>query len=149
VPGWVEVVVLAPILGAGLYVIGYIIYFWIASSRAGRRDSARAREKEARALAQLSSDEIRQRLLHDSYLSQFLKDDVMVQGLLARVSRGDEVSLAQEYPDKRLYPVLARAENAAGYRGRPLAMDESPRISALLAELARRTASEKGGPTTG
>ena len=137
------------IVASGTYFVGRLFYMVIGGMLAVSRATARARQSFAREMAGLSTPEIRQRLLEDSYLTHELRNAAAVQALLSRIAQGDEVALASEYPTGKLYNLFARAEFAAGTEGRPRAVDTIDTISGLLQELARRTSSEVGGPTTG
>jgi hypothetical protein len=130
------------ILAAGVFSGGLLLYLMVGGGWAVWRATARANESLERELAGLSTEELRERLLTDPYLSEH-REDAGVRELLSRIARGDELALAREYPRRSLYEVLVRAETAAGHTGRPEAVDAVPEISSMLQELARRRV---GGP---
>jgi hypothetical protein len=132
---------------AGVYFIGRLLYAVIGGIWVVRRATGGANEQMRRELAGLSIDGLRARLLENKYLSVTLRNDANVQAFLARVARGDEVSLAQAYPREKLYGMLVDAERPLRIPGRPEAVDEVQEVSAVLQALAARRA--PGGPTTG
>jgi hypothetical protein len=134
-----EAGIVALILAAGVFFGGLLLYLLVGGGWVVWRATARANKELERELAGLSTDELRERLLEDSYLSEH-REDAGVRELLSRIARGDELALAREYPRRSLYQVLVRAETAAGRNGRPEAVDAVSEISSMLQELARRRA---------
>jgi hypothetical protein len=129
---------------AWVYFAGRLAYVVIGGMWVVRRATSAARVKWHEELANLTSEEIRARLLHESYFSNVLRADPGIQTFLARIARGDEVALAAEYPRAKLYRLLASAERATGATGRPEAVDAIGTISGLLQELAKRTSHTNG-----
>jgi hypothetical protein len=134
---WIAVIVTVL---AGVYFVGRLGYMLVGAATVVRRASAQAREKLQRELALLSTEELRQRLLHDSYLSGRLGHVATVKEFLTRIAQRDEVALAHEYSRSRLYRLLAKAERAGGATGRPEAVDVAPEISAVLQALVAKSA---------
>jgi len=132
-------IVTVAIVLAGLYFVGRLGYLLFGTVRAVRHASALARRRVQVMLAPLSSDELRQRLLHDSYLLFLAPRAPAVQEFLGRLAEHDEVALAREYSASRLYGLLAKAERDSGATGRPEAVDAAPRISSVLQALVTRT----------
>jgi hypothetical protein len=135
---WLTLVVIA-LAVAFVYFVGRLIFVVVGASRVVRRASRQANEQLQSELRALSTEEIRSRLLHESYFTDALRQQPSIQQFLSRVERGDEVALAREYPRGKLYRMLATAETAPGSPGRPEAVDAIGTISGLLSELARRS----------
>jgi len=124
---------------AGVYFVGRLAYLLIGASMAVLHARTLARHRVQAMLAPLSSDELRQRLLHDSYLLFLARRAPALQELLERLAEHEEVALAREYSASRLYGLLAKAERESGATARPEAVDAAPRIYSVLKALAART----------
>lgn len=119
---WLALIVIA-LAVAFVYFVGRLIFVVAATSRAVRRASRQANEQLQSEIRALSTDEIRRRLLHESYFTDALRQQPSIQQFLSRVEQGEEIALAREYPRSKLYRMLATAESASGGPGRPEAVD--------------------------
>jgi hypothetical protein len=123
----------------GAYFIGQLVYMLIRTHGAVRTASAAAHLQARQEIDGLSTEDLRARLLGNAYLSTTLRHDADVQSFLARVAAHDEIALAQSYPQRKLYSMLAKAEIPLRIPGRPEAVDEVREIDLVLQELAKRS----------
>lgn len=122
----------------GAYFVARMVWVIGGSAVVVLRESRRVADAVSSELAALTTDQIRERLLADSYFDDAIRADSAVASFLRRVANQEEVALRREFTKRRLYSMLARAEHAAGRRGRPEAVDTIDLLDRQLDELARR-----------
>jgi hypothetical protein len=124
---------------AGIYFVLRLAWHIGGSTWVIWRQSRELAETVRRDLASLTTEQIRARVLSDSYFDSEIRAYPQVASFLARLANGEERTLRREYSKNQLYKQFVNAERAAGRRGRPEAVDAIYIIDRQLTELARRS----------
>ena len=115
-----------------------IVGGFLSVKKATKRAEAE-REKSRVELGSLDSEAIRSRLLNYGYFTSSLRATPTLQSFLARIQNREEQLLASDYSsEKQIYGMLHKAEQEAGFHGRPECLDYYREIFDLLRELVRR-----------
>jgi hypothetical protein len=131
-----SILIVGTFVVVGGYFIARMAYIVVGGTIVVLRATRRGREQLHRDLESLSVGELRGRLLQDPYLVG-LRGDAKIERFLARLEEGD-LTLASEYPRRKLYRMLCDAERSAGGSGRPEAVDAAYPIWAVLNEMVGR-----------